>query len=124
MTDHETYKQSHDAIPDPATIPPSRPPDEKYYRHPVPKRSRRATLGAALLLVGLLWLSFELFSHGAIFGGAPGSATLIDKTLSGTRLQMDVGSADVDVQPWSGQGIRVEAIQRGGSRGDYTVDVS
>src|SRR5262245_59354032 len=121
MTDQETYKQSDDAIPDPPPIPPSRPPDEEYYRRrPAPTRSRRVTLGAALLLVGVLWLSVELFSRGTIFGGALSSATLVDRTLPGTRLQMEVGAADVDVRSWGGQGIRVEAIQHGGSQGDYT----
>ena len=115
MSNQETYDRTLDA---PAL------PDEPYYRpvrSPQPG-SRRAGLGIALLLVGLILLASQLFGQVSWFGG--GTTTLVDQTLSGSRIELSTTSADVHVATWSGPGIRVEAIQRGGSRGDYTVNVS
>jgi DUF4097 and DUF4098 domain-containing protein YvlB len=128
MTDQEIYDRTLDepAVPEPGG--PSQPatalPDEAYYRRaPEPRRARRASgLGAALVLVGLLLLAFQLFGRGEGFGN-PGSLTLADKTLPGNRIELSAAASDVEVRPWDGSGIHVEATQHGGSRGDYTVDI-
>jgi hypothetical protein len=122
MSDQESYNRDLDAIPEqqmPAAL-----PNEDYYRQaPASQRGRAVGLGIALILGGLVWLAFMLFSQGSFFGGAAGRTRLIDRTLMGSRIEMDVGSADVDIRPWDGQGIHIEAVQRGGSPGDHTVDI-
>lgn len=121
MREQQTYDRPPDA---PADVqPPARLPDEPYYQQappaPAAPRSRRR-LGALLLLVGLLWLAAEL--AGGRSGGA--SATVLDQTFgAASRIELDAGSADVQVRTWDGEGIRVAAVQRGGNRDDYQIDV-
>jgi len=125
MTDQETYEHRLDA-PSPAGVAqPAGPlPNEPYYqRPPQPRHAPRPRgLGVALVLVGLLLLAFQLFGRGLDFGGA-GSIALVDKDYTGNRLELNVGASDVEIRPGSGSSIHVEAIQRGGSEGDYLVDV-
>src|SRR5262249_46378129 len=109
-----------------ATAQPVAPlPDEEYYPSaPEPRRARRArSLGVALVLVGLLLLAIQLFGRGFGFGNV-GSLTLVDQTLPGNRIELSAAASDVEVRPWNRNEIHVEAIQRGGARGDYTVDVA
>ena len=128
MADQETYDRTLDA---PAALEgsalPTQPrplPDEEYYRGaPEPRRGGRAGLGIALLLVGLLLLAALLLGRGLSFGGG-GSATLVDQTLPGSRIELSTSSGDVQVRTWRGPDIRVEVTQQGGSSGEYTVDVS
>src|SRR5437870_7312355 len=103
MKNQETYDRTLDAAPQPATLTtPEALPNEEYYRQsPGSGRSRASSLGLALLLVGLLWLAFALFSGSPLFSPSGGSTTLIDKTVQGNRIEMDVGSADVDVRAWN-----------------------
>lgn len=95
-------------------------PNEPYYQRRASPR-RRGAAGAVLILVGLIWLGFAYRGQPP---GAAGGTALVDQTLAGSRLEVSVGSSDVAIRTWDGSGIRVQAIQRGGSPGDYTVDVS
>jgi DUF4097 and DUF4098 domain-containing protein YvlB len=127
MSEQETYDRTLDAPPPaPSAVeapPASTLPNEDYYRQQGPRRSARgAGLGIALVAVGLLLLAFQLFGRGVAIGG--GTTTVVDQTLPGSRIELSTTSADVEVRTWSGPGIRVEAIQRGGSPGDYQIDVS
>ncbi|MEO7910715.1 MAG: DUF4097 family beta strand repeat-containing protein [Roseiflexaceae bacterium] len=126
MTDQETYDRTLDA-PSPASVAtqPARPlPNEPYYqRPPQPRNAPRARgLGVALVVVGLVLLAFQLFGRGLDFGSV-GSITLIDKDYQGNRIELSVAASDVEIRPGSGSSIHIEAIQRGGSEGDYQVNV-
>src|SRR5690349_11401684 len=126
MTDQETYDRTLDA-PAPASAPgqPAVPlPNEPYYQRSPERRSapRAKGLGVALVLVGLLLLAFQVFGRGVAFGGT-GSIPLIDQDYSGHRIELSAAASDVEIRPGSGSRIHVEAIQRGGSQGDYQIDV-
>jgi DUF4097 and DUF4098 domain-containing protein YvlB len=126
MTDQETYDRTLDA-PSPASgaAPPAMPlPNEPYYqRPPEPRHAPRAKgLGIALVVVGLLLLSFQLFGRGVGFGSS-GSITLVDQDYQGNRIELSAAASDVEIRPGSGSRIHVEAIQRGGSQGDYQIDI-
>jgi hypothetical protein len=81
-------------------------------------------LGVALVLVGIVLLAFQVVGRGLPFGVPIGSTSLVDQTLPGNRIELTASSSDVEVRTWSGSGIHIEAIQHGGSRGDYNVDVT
>jgi DUF4097 and DUF4098 domain-containing protein YvlB len=123
MRDQHSYDRSLD---EPAV---TQPPARSYYQQPAPEARpaaarSRARLGAVLLLIGVLWLAFEFFGKGFVFGGV-GSSTVLDRTAAdASRIELEAGSADVEVRTWEGTGIRVEAVQRGGRSGDYTIDFS
>ena len=127
MTDRDTYDRTLDSPATPAAeaaVRAPKLPDEPYYQQPAPRRSaRRATLGVALVLVGLVLFAFQVFGSGLPFN-AGGTIPLVDERLAGNRVELSVASSDVEVRSWDGSDIRVEATQRGGSRGDYTVDVN
>jgi hypothetical protein len=126
MTDQDTYDRTLDTPPSPGA--PPQPvaalPNEPYYqRPPAPQRaSRPRGLGAALVLVGLLLLVFQLFGFGVGFGGS-GSITLVDQEYQGNRIELSVAASDVEIRPGSDNTFHIEAIQRGGSPGDYQIDV-
>jgi DUF4097 and DUF4098 domain-containing protein YvlB len=124
MTDQETYDRTLDA-PSPASVaaqPPGSLPNEPYYQLPPQPRHAPRGLGVALVLVGLLLLAFQLFGRGLDVGGA-GSITLVDKDYQGNRIELSVAASDVEIRPGSGSRIHIEAIQRGGSEGDYQVNI-
>lgn len=120
MTDQETYDRTLDGPPLGAPL-----PNEPYYQQPPkPRPARRATgLGIALVVVGLLLLAFQVLGGGFAVGGA-GSITLIDQDYQGNRIELSAAASDVEIRPGGGSGIHIEAIQRGGSRGDYQIDVT
>lgn len=131
MSNHDIYDRSLDA-PQPVDQMPAAPrpldqapalPNEPYYREQPAPRGRRAGFGVALVLIGLVLLASQLLGRGLPLGGGR-AITLVDQTLPGNRVELSTASADVEVAVWSQPGIRVEAIQHGGSSGDYTVDVS
>src|SRR4029079_8255971 len=95
-----------------------------YYQLPSqPRNAPRARgLGIALVLVGLLLLAFQLFGRGVNIGNV-GSITLVDSDYQGNRIELSVAASDVEIRPGSGSSIHIEAIQRGGSAGDYQVSV-
>ena len=126
MTDQETYDRTIDAPSPPGgAVQPAMPlPNEPYYqRQPELRRRPRARgLGIALVLVGLLLLAFQLFGRGVVFGGA-GSMTLVDQDYPGHRIELSAAASDVEIRPGSGSRIHVEAIQHGGSQGDYQIEI-
>src|SRR5262245_21113743 len=114
MNEQETYNPELDeqpaTAPPPSAVPaasapPARLPDEPYYRQPPPTRPRNRGLGIAMVVVGLIWL-MSIALDGSIFGGGH-SVKLLDQTLPGSRIEMNVGSGDVEIRPWRGQGIQV-----------------
>lgn len=126
MTDKETYDRTLDASsPASAVTQPAVPlPNEPYYQRP--PRSQQAPrargLGVALVLVGLLLLAFQLIGSDIAIDGS-NSTTLIDQDYQGNRIELSVAASDVEIRPGSGSSIHIEAIQRGGSEGDYQVNV-
>src|SRR5690349_23925409 len=123
MTDQDIYDRTLDSpaspASEPAAVPVPKLPDEPYYQRPAPRRRpRNATLGVALVLVGLVLLAFQVFGRGLPFSDG-GTIPLVDQRLAGNRIELSAASSDVEVRSWDGSDIRVEATQRGGSRGDY-----
>jgi hypothetical protein len=108
MTEQETIDRPHDVTPEQPL------PDEEYYRRqPLPRPDRSAArLGMLLVIVGLIWLAVELVGYGPFFGGSQ-SVTLIDAPLPGNRLDLDLGSSQVDVQTGGDREVRVETTQHG-----------
>lgn len=104
--------------------PPAPLPNEAYYRRPPAPAQRANTkwLGIALIVIGVIGLGSALSGRSLFWGGLK-SIELADEVFPGKRIAMSVGSSDVEVQPWDQQDIRVEVIQHGGSRGDYTVEI-
>ena len=117
MTDQETYQAKPDAPPAPAM---PALPNEPYYQSPPARRGRNAGLGIALVVVGLVLLAFQSFGRAVPFGG---TYKLVDQELRGTHIELVAGNSDVEVRAWDGATIKIEAIQRGGGRGDYQVNV-
>ena len=117
MTDQETYQTRPETPPAP-TMPAL--PNEPYYQNPPARRGRNAGLGIALVVVGLVLLAFQAFGRTMPFGG---SYKLVDQELAGKHLELVAGNSDVEVRSWDGDTIKVEAIQHGGARGDYQVNV-
>jgi hypothetical protein len=120
MTDQETYDRTLDGPPPGAQV-----PNEPYYQQPLtPRPARRANgLGVALVVVGLLLLAFQIFGGGFAIGGV-GTITLVDQNYQGNRIELTAAASDVEIRPSDGSGIHIEAIQRGGSQGDYQIDVT
>ena len=81
---------------------------------------RKLVAGTILIVLGM-----GLFAPLGSVEGQPfvESVTLVDKTLSGRRLEMHVAAASVEIAPWEQSDIRVQAIQTQGSPGDFTVEV-
>ena len=125
MTDQHTYDRTLDTPASGSPAPVAPLPNEPYYQQPPapPRGARNPSLGIALVLVGLVLLAFQIFGRGVSFGGNS-TIMLVDRQLPGNRIELVAGSSDVEVGPWDGTEIRVEATQRGGARGDYTVNVS
>lgn len=54
---------------------------------------------------------------------AAAQSTLVDRTVAGDRLTMDVTAANVVIERWDESGIHVLAVQRGGREGDFRVEL-
>src|SRR5688572_5169001 len=124
MTDQETYDRTLDAPASAPSSPAGRLPNEPYYQPPPqPQRAARPKgLGVALVVVGLLLLAFQVFG-GDVGIGSAGSITLVDQDYQGNRIELSAAASDVEIRPSNGSSIHIEAIQRGGSEGDYKVDI-
>src|SRR5687767_8988306 len=120
MTDQEIFDRTLDTPATPTPAPVAQAPilpNEEYYQRPAADRPARRPhgLGVALVLVGLLLLAFQLFGRGVAFGNT-GSLRLVDETLPGNRIELIVAASDVEVRPWDGSNIHIEATQQGGSQ--------
>lgn len=127
MKEQEIYDRSLDppALPPPGSVsaPAAALPNEPYYQRPAARRgARNASLGVALVVVGLLLLAFQLLGRGVALGGGA-AIPLVDQRLSANRIELTAAASDVEVRAADGTQIQIEAIQHGGSRGDYTIDV-
>jgi hypothetical protein len=117
MTDQEMLERTHDLAPEQALSP---LPDEAYYR-PAPRQaSRAARVGTLLVLVGLIWLAFELLSFGPSFRTAQGSTSIAVPSPS-DRIEFDLGFGDVDIQTAAVPDVRVEMTQHGNWQGNPLV---
>jgi DUF4097 and DUF4098 domain-containing protein YvlB len=116
MTEQETHERTSDILPEESQ---TALPDEDYYRQPPAPRQTGTTrrLGMLLLIVGLIWLAIELFGYGPFYGTSQDSR-LIGAPLPGNRIELDLGSADVDVQRGNDRDIHIETTQRGVWQGD------
>lgn len=111
MTDQDTYQPQSTAAP--APLPPTTLPNEEYYRRSNPSRTqRRRKLGGVLVLIGSIWLVIQLVS-GSLSHESTKNVTLIDQTLNGDRIEIDVGTANVEIQVWDQADIHVAAFQSG-----------
>jgi DUF4097 and DUF4098 domain-containing protein YvlB len=79
---------------------------------PLPPRS-----GVVLLVIGLIWLVFELTTRGSLLGGGLGfveqSAVVAPQEFNGEALVVNVGADEVELTRWDGDTIRVEATKYG-----------
>jgi hypothetical protein len=118
MTEQETYEHSRDTAAEP--MPPTLPDEEYYRRRQAPRQtSGTARLGALLVLIGLVWLIVELIGYGPF--GAGQSITRIPAPLPNNRLELHLGSGDVEVVPGNSQEVTIEATQYGLWRGNPAV---
>jgi DUF4097 and DUF4098 domain-containing protein YvlB len=116
MTEQETYDRTRDAPPqEPPTL-----PDEEYYRQPERQARGTARLGKLLVLIGLAWLAIELIGYGPVFGDAHGS-TRIPAPLPNNRIELQLGSGDVEIVPGDDTEVTIETTQYGLWRGDPAV---
>lgn len=124
MTTHDEYDQTRDAPAQVDRAPGAGLPDEAYYQQPQPQpqQNNLRRIGTALILIGLIWLAFELVLRGVSFPTG-GSTTLVDRTLTGERVELSVDNGDVDIRAAERGDIQVRAVVRGGSGSDYRVEV-
>jgi hypothetical protein len=121
MEQQETSSRAQETAP-PSSAPHGLP-NEAYYRAPLaqPARNNRS-LGAALVIVGLIWLMTSWLP------GLPGigifgshDVAVVDQTVQANRLVLDAGSADVELKGSDSEGIRVRALGSNGAADDFSV---
>ncbi len=118
MTEQETYDRTRDAAPPQESL---TLPDEQYYRQPVARQaSGTARLGALLVLIGLVWLAIELIGYGPVFGDTHGS-TRVPAPLPNNRIELQLGSGDVEIVPGEDAGVTIETTQYGLWQGEPAV---
>src|SRR6266545_4846005 len=115
MSDQEIYDHTLDTPAPPASsvspVPAPTLPNEPYYQQPAPHhRSRNASLGIALVLVGLMLLAFQVLGHGLSFDGGD-TIPLVNQQLAGNRLELSAAASDVEVST-SGDTVRVVESSR------------
>ncbi len=105
-----------------APLPSSHVPNEAYDRQPAaPQRRGTFFAGLVLLTLGIAWLLVRF--AGDLFPVTSGGASLVDQTVSGRRLEIDAGSANVRILRWDQPEFRVQAQQAGWSTGAIDVSV-
>src|SRR5579875_607221 len=96
--------------------------DREQYGYVEPRRRPNSVAAALIVLVALVLVAGSI---GVSTWGLSGTdTTLVDRTLAGSALALDAGSADVTVSAWNGQGIRVRAIQHGDTQPRYTIHLT
>ena len=100
-------------------------PDEPYYQLPTaPRRRGRTFVGGILLALGVVWLLGILLGGANWREGPIGAGNILfNQTYLADRLEMDVSTGDIEIRPWDGSDIKVEAIYHGGSPADYAVTI-
>lgn len=87
--------------------------NEDYYRRG--ERTRR--WGAILLVVGVVWLVFELTSRGSLFGFGFGFVQRSEageaRQFSAAAVQVSGGSDEIELVGWEQESIQVEVIKHG-----------
>jgi hypothetical protein len=88
-------------------------PDEPYYQGH--NQARRT--GILLLVIGMVWLVFELTTRGSMLGGGLGfverNRAIAPQEFSGAALEVNVGADEVELTRWDGDSIRIEATKYG-----------
>lgn len=113
--DHKRHTTEHPLSSADDLPPASRLPDEPYYR----RRNGALIMGLALLTLGVAWLLVR-FADDLL---SPGGQMPFDQTISGRRIEIDAGSADVTIIRWDRPEFRVQAQQVGWFMGDADVAV-
>lgn len=92
-------------------------PNEMYYQQPAarPPISRGRRIGMLLVFAGMIWLTFELLGSGLVWGE---SAQRLSLPSQGAQIELDLGSADVEVQSGDQQDLQIEVTQYGRRSGD------
>lgn len=93
----------------------SRLPDEPHYR----RQNGALIVGLVLLTLGLAWILVR-FTGDLL---SPSSQTPLDQTISGRRIEIDAGSADVTIIRWDRPEFRVQAQRVRWPMGDVDVAV-
>ncbi|MDW8233644.1 MAG: DUF4097 family beta strand repeat-containing protein [Roseiflexaceae bacterium] len=76
-------------------------------------------IGLALLTLGLAWILVQVVGSRL----SPGSQTLFDQIISGRRIEIDAGNADVTIIRWDRSGFRIQAQRVGWPMGKVDVAV-
>ncbi len=91
---------------------PVQPDEQAYRRHYRQDQARR--WGSVLLLVGIVWLVFELVSHTFFLGSGFGfveRTQRLEETVTGEALVVDVIGDDVSLVRGSGPEIQIEVVK-------------
>lgn len=89
-------------------------PAEPFYR----RREQARRWGALLLLIGIVWMVFELTVRSSVFGVrinlAERSDTLPPRSFTASAVRINGVNDDIELVPAAGEGITVEATRRAG----------
>lgn len=87
-------------------------PNEPYYRG-----SQTRRWGGLLLLLGIIWLAFELFSRGSIFGFGLGfverSQNISAQSFAASEVTIRGLSDNIELVRGDGSAVMVEAVKHG-----------
>jgi hypothetical protein len=96
--------------------PPTPQPDEEYYRRRE-RGDQARRWGWILLLVGVVWLVFQLTNQGNWFGFGfgfvEGTVTIPAQTLEGNTLEVVGVNDDIELVQRNGSGIEVQSTLHG-----------
>lgn len=91
-------------------------PDEAYYRQQRTRQSRR--WGGILLVIGIIWLMFELIGRGVLWGintGMVEHTQTVQQTVSASVLQIKIANDHVTIVPSEHNEIQIEATKHASS---------
>jgi hypothetical protein len=122
MDEQNRERYTTERLPSLRDTPLSRPSNETYDRQTASLQRRSALLaGLVLLTLGIAWLLLRF--AGDLMPVTPGSASLVDQTVGGRRIEIDASSADVTIIRWDRPEFRVQAERAGWPTGAIDVSV-